>query len=331
MSIQWAGYILLTAAAVCNFFWLKALLSRRLCLLQNSYHAVSKKCALLAEENSGILEENRRLEEKAGRTISLFDLTKEISRFLDKDDFFLHFKEHLLDNSKISECRLVEQGIEQFPEDKFTVLPVEIEKKNYGYLVLGRTGEEDREKTYILSQQFILGLRRTLLYKKVQDLAITDGLTGIYGRRYFLERAEEELERSRKFNFKFSFLMVDIDNFKKHNDHYGHLVGDVILKEVARVIKENIRQIDLCGKYGGDEFALILSETSEPAAELAAERIRRAIESNPIRAYDEELSVTVSIGISSFSSRALKLPQLIEKADKAMYRAKSGGKNKVCL
>jgi len=122
--------------------------------------------------------------------------------------------------------------------------------------------------------------------------------------------------------------LLDVDYFKTYNDRYGHLVGDVVLKETSRTIKENIRQIDLLGRYGGDEFVLLLTETNLAQAEFVAERIRKTIASKMIKAYDEELQLSVSIGGAFFPAHAHDFKALIEKADQALYQAKESGKNK---
>ncbi|MBU2258515.1 MAG: GGDEF domain-containing protein, partial [Candidatus Omnitrophica bacterium] len=145
------------------------------------------------------------------------------------------------------------------------------------------------------------------------------------------ERFVEEINRSRKFDYSLAFLMIDIDYFKDLNDRYGHLVGDVILKEVSRIIKDNIRQIDILGRYGGEEFCLALPETEKEEARFAAERIREAIEDALIRAYDEDLRITLSVGIAVFPGDAQDTDALIDRADQALYKAKQSGRNKVCI
>ena len=125
--------------------------------------------------------------------------------------------------------------------------------------------------------------------------------------------------------------MIDIDNFKSFNDTYGHLVGDVILKTVADVVRSNCREIDLIGRFGGEEFTVVLPMTSKDGALFAAERIRKSIESTHVRAFDETLSVTVSIGVASFPQDAQANQELIDKADWALYRSKRTGKNKVSV
>lgn len=125
--------------------------------------------------------------------------------------------------------------------------------------------------------------------------------------------------------------MLDIDHFKEYNDKYGHLVGDVLLKEISRIIKDSIRQIDLVGRYGGEEFSIILTETDKEGAVFAAERIRQSVQNRSIRAYDEDLKVTISIGISVYPGHGQDAAGLIEKADQALYQAKDTGRNRVCL
>ena len=125
--------------------------------------------------------------------------------------------------------------------------------------------------------------------------------------------------------------MLDIDNFKQFNDRYGHLVGDSILRQVSKTISQAVRQIDFIGRYGGEEIAVVLAETSHQQASFAAERIRQSIVAEAIKAYDEELTVTVSIGVATFPDNALNMQNLIEMADQALYLAKETGKNKVCF
>jgi len=182
----------------------------------------------------------------------------------------------------------------------------------------------------ILSMELALEIKKVLLYEIVERLAITDSLTDLYVRRYFIERVGEELQRSRRYKFNLAFLMADIDNFKRCNDRYGHLVGDMILKKISAIIKESVREIDLVARYGGEEFAIMLPETSAEQAGVAAERIRKKIEDNALKAYDEKLQITVSIGMSVYPEDSQDVNELIEKADLALYAAKKSGKNIVC-
>jgi diguanylate cyclase (GGDEF)-like protein len=126
-------------------------------------------------------------------------------------------------------------------------------------------------------------------------------------------------------------MMIDIDYFKNYNDRYGHLVGDAILREVANTIKESVRQIDLVGRYGGEEFSIILTETAAEQSKFVAERIRKAVEDKHIKVYDEDLKATISIGVATFPEDAREPQAIIERADKALYRAKEAGRNRACL
>ena len=208
-------------------------------------------------------------------------------------------------------------------------MPLMNENRIAAVLAVEDMPQENFEKFAILSIQFAMEMKKVLLYETVESLAITDGLTGLYGRRYFVSRLEEEIVRSKTHDLKFSFLMGDIDFFKACNDTYGHLVGDAVLKEIARLIKETVREVDLVARYGGEEFGVILPETKKDGGVRVAERIRRKIEEHVFRAYDETLKITISIGVSAYSDDAEEAAALIDSADKAMYRAKSDGRNLV--
>lgn len=196
------------------------------------------------------------------------------------------------------------------------------------------TGEnflkDDFSKLLILSRQLGMEVQRVSLYEKVQELAITDGLTRLLVRRRFMERMQEELERSLSYNLKLSVLMLDIDHFKDYNDRYGHLVGDVVLRDTAAIIKNSLGDVDLACRYGGEEFCVILPETNKKGGLRVGERIRWAIENHSFKAYDEVTNVSISIGISTFPDDSVLMEELIDNADKALYQAKETGRNRVC-
>jgi len=175
--------------------------------------------------------------------------------------------------------------------------------------------------------------REEFLKNEYWKQAITDGLTGLYNRRYFDEQLLQEISLSDRHDRHFAFLMVDIDDFKPYNDTYGHPEGDRALQQIAGLLKRGARGTDLVARYGGEEFALILREAKKERALLTAERLRCLIEN----AYceGEKLNLrerlTVSIGIADYPTDATNAKELVARADEALYAAKASGKNKSCL
>jgi diguanylate cyclase (GGDEF)-like protein len=323
-----AGLILL---AVLFYFWLKHVLNNNFLKDKIYYDDTSGKRDRLLEDNARLQEENLKLQEKAEYNIALYDITRALCKSLEEERVFVVFKEQLKKYIGVSDCKFVREDIDPAEYKGKTVLPLKIDKNNAGLLIVGGIKEQDQDTFHILAQQFVLGIKRAILYQRVQAIAITDGLTQVFSRRYCLERFKEEVERSKKFKHNFSFMMIDIDYFKNYNDRYGHLVGDAILRETAATIKESIRQIDLVGRYGGEEFAVILVETAAEQSVFVAERIRKAVEDKHIKVYDEDVKVTISIGVAAFPEDARNPQDIIERADKALYRAKEAGRNKACL
>jgi diguanylate cyclase (GGDEF)-like protein len=167
---------------------------------------------------------------------------------------------------------------------------------------------------------------------RLYELATVDGLTGLFVRRYFDGRLREELERARRYQTEFSVVLLDVDNFKKLNDTYGHGVGDRVLREVATVMRRNMRGVDIPARYGGEEFAFILPRTGMLDAHAVAERLRQDLSEARIAADDKVVRVTASLGLSSFpESGAESADEMVKLADTALYRAKQTGKNRVEL
>ncbi len=224
-------------------------------------------------------------------------------------------------------------GKAKISRDVHTLAGISLKTKDkvIAFLVIENPSPEEQKGLSVLAGQIGLQVNRIKLYEKIQELAITDGLTGIYVRRHLLERFQEELERSGKHKLKLSFLMIDIDHFKKCNDEYGHLVGDAVLKEIAQMSKQGLRQVDLVGRYGGEELGIVLPETTKEGARQVGEKLRKEVERYNFKAYDEVTKVTVSIGLATFPDDALTREELIERADQALYKAKAAGRNKVCV
>ena len=179
-----------------------------------------------------------------------------------------------------------------------------------------------------IGAQSAVALQNARLY----DLAMVDGLTGLFVRRYFDARLDEEVQRARRIETEFSIVIMDIDDFKQLNDTYGHPVGDLLLRGIADIVRGQMRAVDTAARYGGEEFAMILPRTPMVDAYNQAERIRRQIAAFRLSAEGRELSVTASFGIAAHpDSGADGAEALIRLADRALYRAKRTGKNRVEL
>ncbi len=169
------------------------------------------------------------------------------------------------------------------------------------------------------------------LYADVQKLAITDGLTGLYNRRGFFELSQREVERAKRFGHAFSVIILDIDHFKGFNDSYGHETGDQVLEKLAGRLSAQLRKVDILGRYGGEEFSLLLPETNAAGARQVAERLRRCIAEEPIETSQGFLNVTISVGLAVLQDNARTMEELLKYADQALYQAKETGRNRVCV
>lgn len=282
----------------------------------------------IIDQKAKTVAEKNKLERDAAQIFTLYDMTKEITRHFNEEEAFNIFKRKLKENIAIDDCRMADDiaGKADVPEG-YTSFALKSKEKKLGYLLYKGVSDRDKDKFTILAHQFALAYLRIKLYKEIETLAITDALTGVYTRRYFLERFEEELKRSKLRKSKMAFLLVDADHFKKVNDTYGHLTGDEVLRQIAAVLKESVREIDIVGRYGGEEFCVVLPDTDAKGVVFVAERIRKTVGGKKIRAYDAVLHITISIGIAVFPTDGETAEELIDKSDWALYRAKSAGRN----
>jgi len=183
---------------------------------------------------------------------------------------------------------------------------------------------------------FIIRLSRSLAeaQRQVREMAERDGLTGLYNRRHFFLRFENELARARRYGRSLACILIDLDFFKQVNDNYGHQTGDQVLKHFASILAANTRQSDTAARYGGEEFILLLPETDEAGAMAMAEKLRALTESQTISLGDgSSLHITASLGVVAASPAELtttQADQLVQRADQALYRAKDQGRNQVC-
>jgi len=166
--------------------------------------------------------------------------------------------------------------------------------------------------------------RISSLIKKTQLLSITDELTQINNRRYFIDELEKEIERSKRFSRNLSLMILDIDKFKYYNDTYGHIFGDKVIQSVAKSLTETIRKIDFVARYGGDEFVIVMPETEKSMADILAERLQKKFSQNFFENHklQVKIKISLSIGISSFPDDAKTADELIHCADLTLYKIK---------
>lgn len=163
--------------------------------------------------------------------------------------------------------------------------------------------------------------------EKLREMSNQDGLTKLYNRRYIEETISHEYERARRYGNAFSVILTDIDFFKKVNDNHGHLAGDEVLRVVSRRLSDALRDTDVLGRYGGEEFIIALPETDLKGAEIVAERLREAIASKPVEAEGNTLSIAISLGVTEITETTAAYAQLIAEADLALYKSKDNGRN----
>ena len=328
MSMSIVGYVILVIYYARQYIQELSLgFERRLQKVQKTYDRLVNK-----KDNS--LYSKRELEEESLEIFTLYEITKEITGSLNAEEAFSIFKKKLKEFVSFTECLYLEIQSEDLKKYKKVkncfIFGLQIRRKKIANLVVTGVDLSEQEKLMILCHQFALALGRVTSYEEIERIAITDGLTMVHTRRYALDRLQEEVKRSKARRRKLSFLMIDVDFFKKYNDKYGHLAGDQILREVAGIIKDNIREIDIPGRYGGEEFCVVLPDTDRFGARYVSERIRHAAENAKIQAYDTTVSLTLSIGTASFPEDAKVFHEMVDKADWALYRAKKQGRNKVC-
>lgn len=216
------------------------------------------------------------------------------------------------------------------PPESLLALPLLTKDRVVGVVCLNNRTDgkpfTDRDQTVLdtLARSAAIALENARLY----EMAITDGLTGLFIHRYFQQRLDGELARTRRYGHKLSLLMLDIDRFKTCNDTYGHQVGDGVLVGLARILRRNLREADIPCRYGGEEFSLILPDTDEAGGRTVAERIRKDCEGFEFQGPAGALKITVSIGAATFRDGQTK-DEMIFEADKALYAAKGAGRNRV--
>ncbi len=234
-------------------------------------------------------------------------------------------KEQVIDDPSLETLRVIDPSL---------IVPLKGKGKLNGIIVLGEriNGEDFREdeKEFLLNIASLAGIAIQNAY--LYEMATTDMMTRLKIHHFFQAALIEERERAVKHNVPLSLIMMDIDHFKNFNDQYGHTCGDSVLIRVARIIMDNVRQLDIAARYGGEEFAVILPGTELDEARVVAERIRKSVEESTVFCDGRSLSVTISLGVTQFDpQRDRDNRGLIERADKALYASKQEGRNRMTL
>jgi diguanylate cyclase (GGDEF)-like protein len=216
----------------------------------------------------------------------------------------------------------------------YAAAPIIVKGRLVGFINLvglrpGFFTAEHASRLRAFADQVAMAIENARLYAEVERLATLDEVTGVANRRRLFELGQREFERARRYDTPLSAILLDLDHFKQINDTYGHHAGDRVLAGIAAAIQASVRQIDLFGRYGGEEFVLLLPDSPLPAAVEVAERLRALVENLRFDTARGELRVTVSLGVAQLAHGIPALPTLIDRADQAMYAAKQAGRNRV--
>lgn len=221
--------------------------------------------------------------------------------------------------------------------DDFLFIPILAKGQVVGGLALtaapGRHFTQDDQVTlHLIATHAYLVIENAWLYEQIRRLSVTDGLTKVYNRRHLEERLEEEFRRSLRHKSHLTALMLDIDHFKRVNDVYGHQAGDAVLRHLMELCRQVTRSSDVIGRYGGEEFMVLLPETDLTGGKCVAERLRKLVESQTFTTDKGPIHVTISLGLCTIPAEGIDTPQqLVKGADDALYRAKQTGRNRTCL
>ncbi|MFW5968197.1 MAG: GGDEF domain-containing protein, partial [Persicimonas sp.] len=226
-------------------------------------------------------------------------------------------------------------GVELGEDHSWMGVPIVARGELAGILIVERDephayGEDQVHLVQALAGQAGIAIENARLFAEVERLAIVDELTGLPNRRRLFALLDEEFERARRYEEPLSVILLDIDHFKKVNDEYGHAVGDAVLREVARRCADSLRQADTMGRYGGEEFVVVMPKTAiGEAADNVARRLRRVVAGEPFEAADVSVEVTISIGVAQLDPSDETIDDLLNRADTALYAAKAAGRNTV--
>ena len=219
-------------------------------------------------------------------------------------------------------------------QNHFLGVPMHLNENLWGAILIERFGNQafsDRDQGLLrlIAKAMQTSMSWFIEYQNIYEDAIKDGLTGLLNHKTYIDRAGDEIERARRFQHQLVFLIYDLDKFKRINDTLGHPYGDYVIKATAKIIKDNVRSIDLVARYGGEEFAVVLVNTNKKAATAVAKRIVRNIAEHNFSMNSQEVEMTISCGLSEYPKDSDKLKDLIQYADEGLYKTKDNGGNDV--
>lgn len=253
------------------------------------------------------------------------------------DQWLLRHRRSIIVEDVTRDFRFPARDVEEAAKDLVSLIasPLISEDKVIGIIRIDSAetayfSQDDLRLLDIIANLGAVAIQNAYLYSKTQELAIHDGLTGLFVRRYFLERLNEELKRIAARQGELAVLMIDIDHFKEYNDKYGHTAGDIVLRHLAHMVASRVRQGDIVARYGGEEIVVVLTGRGKAKAREVAEAIRREIAERPFSLRRHETNITVSIGLAQYPYDSASEEGLISVADERLYKAKRQGRNKVC-
>ncbi len=239
----------------------------------------------------------------------------------------------ILNPPEAEKGEMMEMGFAKIQPEEIAYVPLIFKDGNVGVLVIGRLKrytQDEKELFNYLGNQISIALDNTIIHRRIQELSISDPLTGLYNRRYLSIRLEEEWSRCKRQNEPLSVILADLDDFKSVNDTYGHDKGDIVLKNVGTILRKLARKEDVVSRYGGEEFVIVLTNVNSVEASKKAEEIRREVKDSKYPWASED--ITVSVGVACYPEVHVEKPEeLLQTSDRAMYEAKTEGKNRVIV
>jgi len=239
-------------------------------------------------------------------------------------------------NEKYNLFRFSPNEKNDFSQNNFLSVPLFLNESLWGAITIERFthhnySDRDKNLLSLIARAMQTSMSWFIEYQNIYEDAIRDGLTGLLNHKTFIDRAQEEIERARRFQHQLVFLIYDLDKFKRINDTLGHPYGDYVIKTTAKIIKDNVRSIDLVARYGGEEFTVVLVNTNKEAATTVAKRIVQNIQDYNFSMSGEEVDMTISCGLSEYPKDSDTLKDLIQFADEGLYKTKENGGNDVTI